>query len=173
MKFNLFIVLLLAVLTASCGSDQKPGQRVSELDNRDSISSNDILIPYEPRDGHEYVTVAFNGVPMTMCWDTGCTTTTISLNDFYRMVKEGKITDASYNDTKYAQIADGSFIETFEYYVSTATFNTVNGKQLVIHDVNILVAPYANASNLLGKNIIDQLDGYRRDDSQTCFVVRR
>lgn len=171
MKIRLILLLVLAGLATGCEQKQKPGPRASILANDSTITAGS-LIPYEPRGSHEYVTVAFNGVPMTMMWDTGCSTTTIPVSEFERMIKDSKISGYDYCGSSYAQIADGSIVETFEFNISSVTFNTLDGQPYVLHDVTISVSPNPNSSNLLGKNIIDQFGEYHRNENQSCFVVK-
>lgn len=173
MKTKLLVLVAMCLTMSACGPKQKPSERVPEFVKTDTITTEETMIPYDPQGSHEIVTVAFNGVPMNLLWDTGCSTTTIPVTEFARMIREGKITGYDYSDTKYAQIADGSIVENFEFNISTVTFNTVNGKPYVLHDVAIMVSPNPSASSLLGKNIIDRLGEYHRDEQETCFVFKK
>lgn len=171
--FSIFASILLAVMAISCGNSQQPSARVSEFVFPDSTGADEIMIPYEPQGSHEVVTVAFNGVPMNLLWDTGCSTTTIPVTEYNRMVREQKITVYDYAGTRQAQIADGSIVESFVFNISTVTFHTTDGQPFELHDVAITVSPNPNSSLLLGKNIIDRLGQYRRDEQETCFVFKK
>ncbi len=172
MKTKLLLMLPMAMMMMACVSEQQPRPRVPEYE--DITDANSVtMIPYEPQGDHEIVTVAFNGVPMNLLWDTGCSVTTIPYTEFARMIREDKISGYDYNDTKYAQIADGSIVENYEFNIATVTFNTVDGKPYVLHDVAIMVSPNPNSSLLLGKNVIDRLGEYHRNEKETCFVFKK
>lgn len=176
MKTKLLVIAGLCLLVSACGPKQKPRDRVSEFETIDTAATALVQIPYEPKGGHEMVTVSFNGVPMNLMWDTGCTTTTIPITEFQRMIREDKIKDSDeYRPEykKYARIADGSLMEIFEFNIGTVTFNTIDGKPYELHDVIITVSPNPNSSSLLGKNIIDQLGQYHRNEKETCFVFKK
>ena len=173
MKTNILLAFALCVLLASCESSQKPRERISELETVEAHQDGDIMIPYSPQDSHEVVTVSFNGVPMNLLWDTGCSITTIQVREFERMICEDKISGIDYSDTKYARIADGTLVENYEFNIRTVTFNTVDGKPYVLHDVAIMVSPNPNSASLLGKNIIDRLGEYHRNERETCFVFKK
>jgi len=129
MKTKLLLMLPMVMMMMACASEQQPRERVPEYE--DITDANSVtMIPYEPQGDHEIVTVAFNGVPMNLLWDTGCSVTTIPYTEFARMIREDKISGYDYNDTKYAQIADGSLVENYEFNISTVTFNTVDGKAI-------------------------------------------
>lgn len=172
MKTKLLVLAAICLIVTSCGPKQKPRERIPEYEDSTDASTL-AMIPYEPQGEHEVVTVAFNGVPMNLLWDTGCSITTIPITEFQRMIREDKISGYDYNDTKYAQIADGSLVENYEFNISTVTFNTVDGKPYVLHDVAIMVSPNPNSSLLLGKNVIDRLGEYHRNEKETCFVFKK
>ena len=169
----LFSILGVALLMCACSDNQSARERISELDEPDSLATNLIRIPYQPSGLHEIVTVAFNGVPMNLMWDTGCSITTIPLTEFERMIKEDKITGDDLKGVLKSRIADGTIVESFSFNIGTVTFNTISGAPKELHDVIIQVSPNPNASSLLGKNIIDELGHCRRNESESCFVLEK
>ena len=173
MKIKILTLLVVAMLVAGCGNKQVPRERVPEHVTTETDVTDGVRIPYEPNGSHEMVTVSFNGVPMNLLWDTGCATTLIPVTEFQRMIREGKISGYDYSDTKYAQIADGSIVENFEFNIRDVSFNTTNGRPYVLHDISVLVSPNPNSSSLLGKNVIDQLGQFYRDESESCFVLKQ
>lgn len=170
LQFLIYSLSIFLLVTISCSDGQRPRERVDEFAT-DSISPTAAMIPYDPQGNHEVVSVSFNGVAFNLLWDTGCSMTTIPVTDFIRMVNEDKITDYDFSGTAAAVIADGSTVESFVFNIATVSLPNLKGKPVTLHDVHIMVSPNPNASRLLGKNVIDQLGAYRRDEKESCIII--
>lgn len=164
------LIILAAVAAMSCAScdNQKATDHIPLNSDNDTLSY--VEVPYDKvgigGSEHEQITVFFNGVPFNILWDTGCSITSLTLDDLKAMVREGAISDEDYRNTIGTTIADGSTIPNATFNINEIRIMGDNGKKIVLNDCVIsVVANGQQGSRLLGKNIINQLGDVKKEET--------
>ena len=163
-------LFLISVLFCSC-SDSSKGKRArvfnktytssekevekpseEQKSNTFAQSGEDIAIPFRVEGGVKYVNVKVNGVGLEMIFDTGCSSTLISISEAKYLYEKGKLTEDDLLGTVKSQIADGSIVEN----------RKVNLKEVIIDDKILCRNVTATVSNniaaplLLGNEVLDR-----------------
>ena len=91
----LFSAAVIAICT-SCGGKSQVSPRVPIWDDAEcsksvSLSSKNVIVPFERTSDLAQVQISLNGVPFNMWWDTGASMTCISALELQKLAKEGKI----------------------------------------------------------------------------------
>ena len=68
-------------------------------------------MPFREKNGVKYVRVSVNGVGLDMIFDTGCSSTLISIAEARYLYEKGKLTDEDVLGMANSQVADGSIVE--------------------------------------------------------------
>ena len=66
-----------------------------------SLSSKNVIVPFERTSDLAQVQISLNGVPFNMWWDTGASMTCISALELQKLAKEGKIELDDYQVLSY------------------------------------------------------------------------
>ena len=171
------VLILLFPLLMSCAKEKKRPVYVDTSDfeeeqvDSSSISeenikpgSKEIIVPFREKNGVKYVRVAVNGVGLDMIFDTGCSSTLISIAEARYLYEKGKLTDEDVLGMANSQVADGSIVENM----------VVNLREVVIDDqiacpnVQAVVSANINAPLLLGNEVLNRLATITIDnDNQT------
>lgn len=174
-----FCILLLIVLLLSCenrankkkavfyGSDYTADfQTTSSIAKttliEDYINSSEgtIAVPFVERDGVKYIEVSVNGFNFEMIFDTGCSSTLISVAEANYLYQKGYLKENDILGSTKSQIADGSIVENM----------VVNLKEVIIanriscKDVVATVSSNSNAPLLLGNEILNRAASYIVDN---------
>lgn len=157
MRNAYYIIFLLAILFISCGKEKrKPVYYDSEIAEEESLyaqSGDEVVVPYRSEDGVKYVKVTVNGVEFDMIFDTGCSTTLISLAEANYLYQKGELDQEDILGVSKSQIADGSIVENM----------VVNLKEVIIGDkiscpnVKATVSSNVQAPLLLGNEVLDRV----------------
>lgn len=157
MKHAYFIILLLTILLMSCGKEKrKPVYYDSDVTEDETLyaqSGDEVVVPYRSEDGVKYVRVKVNGVEFDMIFDTGCSTTLISLAETNYLYQKGELGKEDILGVSNSQIADGSIVENM----------VINLKEVVIDDkiscpnVKATVSGNVQAPLLLGNEVLDRV----------------
>ena len=77
--------------TSDFGEEQVDSSSISE----ESIKpgSKEIIVPFREKNGVKYVRVSVNGVGLDMIFDTGCSSTLISIAEARYLYEKGKLTN--------------------------------------------------------------------------------
>lgn len=170
-------LFLLFPLLVSCAKEKKRPVYVDVSDieeeqvdsssiseNNDKTGSDDVVVPFREKNGVKYVKVSVNGVGFDMIFDTGCSSTLLSIAEAKYLYEKGKLSDEDILGTANAQVADGSIVENM----------VVNLKEVVIDDqiacpnVQAVVSANINAPLLLGNEVLNRLATITIDnDNQT------
>ena len=170
MNKRLWIILIFPFLIG-CAKERKRPVYVAtsdiEEEQIDSSSTseestmtggNEIVVPFRESNGVKY------GVGLDMIFDTGCSSTLISIAEAKYLYEKGKLTDEDILGTANAQVADGTIVENM----------VVNLKEVVIDEqiscpnVQAVVSANINAPLLLGNEVLNRLATITIDnDNQT------
>lgn len=161
-KYALIISLIIALL--SCGGEKKKPIYVDVEEATEEAlyaqSGDEIVVPFRNENGVKYVAVKVNGVGFEMIFDTGCSSTLISVAEANYLYQKGKLTQDDILGIAQSQIADGSVVENM----------VVNLKEVVINDqilcpnVKATVSGNINSPILLGNEILDRLATIKIDN---------
>lgn len=157
MRHTYFIILLLTALLMSCGKEKRKAvyydSEIAEEESLYAQSGDEVVVPYRSEDGVKYVKVTVNGVEFDMIFDTGCSTTLISLAEANYLYQKGELDQEDILGVSKSQIADGSIVENM----------VVNLKEVIIGDkiscpnVKATVSSNVQAPLLLGNEVLDRV----------------
>ena len=114
----------------------------------------------EAEGGVKFVDVSVNGFGFKMIFDTGCSSTLISVAEANYLYQRGYLTNEDILGVSQSQIADGSIVENM----------VVNLKEVIIDDqikctdVQATVSANNNAPLLLGNEVLDRVAAYAVDN---------
>ena len=155
MKTVLYALMIVFLL--SCTQEKKRPVYYSDDTNLEyqdiTLSDKEISIPFREENGVKYIQVEVNGMPLEMIFDTGCSSTLLSLTEANYLYQKGKLAKEDLLGISKSQIADGSIVENM----------VVNLKEIVIDDqivcpnVTATVSNNLNAPLLLGNEILNRL----------------
>ncbi len=143
------------VTTDSIASEQQLSYEYNQLPN-DEI----IVVPYVEKGGVKLVNVSVNGFGFEMIFDTGCSSTLISIAEANYLYQKGFLTSEDILGVSQSQIADGSIVENM----------IINLKEVVIDnkirctDVRATVSSNTNAPLLLGNEVLNRVAAYAIDN---------
>lgn len=170
MKRNKFLYLVLAsILLWSCTGKQSPSP-ISDIPSPDS-SSDVVEVPFKDIAGVRIIPVTINGVKMDMIFDTGASTTCISLTEAIFLAKQGLLTEDDIIGSSKGQIANGDIVENTVIVLRELVID----EQIKFSNVEAVVVHSMEASLLLGnKDILDGVSSFTIDnDNQTInFIVK-
>lgn len=119
-----------------------------------------ISVPFEEKYGVKYIDVSVNGFNFEMIFDTGCSSTLISVAEANYLYQKGYLKDSDILGSTKSQIADGSIVENM----------VINLKEVIIanrifcKDVVATVSSNSNAPLLLGNEILNRAASYIVDN---------
>ncbi len=145
MKTVLYALMIVFLL--SCTQEKKRPVYYSDDTNLEyqdiTLSDKEISIPFREENGVKYIQVEVNGMPLEMIFDTGCSSTLLSLAEANYLYQKGKLAKEDLLGISKSQIADGSIVENM----------VVNLKEIV----TATVSNNLNAPLLLGNEILNRL----------------
>lgn len=132
-----------------------------ETDDYEQLSDAEIIsVPFTEKGGVKFVNVSVNGFGFQMIFDTGCSSTLISVAEANYLYQRGYLTENDIVGVTQSQIADGSIVENM----------VVNLKEVIIDnqikctDVMATVSANNNAPLLLGNEVLDRVAAYAVDN---------
>ena len=185
MKAIIFSLLAVSLALCSCGEEKRQAVFYSTEDATEDSTviadsfteatvaneqeqSDWITVPFEERDGVKFIRVSVNGFGFKMIFDTGCSSTLISVAEANYLYQKGYLTQEDILDTGYSQIADGSIVENM----------IINLKEVIIDDqirctnVTACVSQNVNAPLLLGNEILDRAESYSVDNDSKVIMFK-
>lgn len=176
MKCLKYLLCLCAVmLLMSCAGEKKnpvfydnpPDSETEETSgdyetsDYNNLSDAEIIsVPFTEEGGVKFVDVSVNGFGFKMIFDTGCSSTLISVVEANYLYQRGYLTNEDILGVSQSQIADGSIVENM----------VVNLKEVIIDDqikctdVQATVSANNNAPLLLGNEVLDRVAAYAVDN---------
>lgn len=126
MKKRCVIFLCSALMMLSCGEEKKKpvfydsdletetesyqGEEASD-DYQELSDAEIISVPFTEKGGVKFVNVSVNGFGFQMIFDTGCSSTLISVAEANYLYQRGYLTENDIVGVTQSQIADGSIVE--------------------------------------------------------------
>lgn len=177
-RYLVIIILLMSFLLSCNNSDNKKkavfygSDYTSEFQTESSstkprlvgdyldISDETIAVPFVEKSGVKYVEVSVNGFNFEMIFDTGCSTTLISVAEANYLYQKGYLKDNDILGSTKSQIADGSIVDNM----------VINLKEVIIanriscKNVVATVSSNSNAPLLLGNEILNRAASYIVDN---------
>lgn len=178
MKQKYFIFLIIVAVTTffSCEKDKKKvvfydtiPDEVSDASDYSNEQGTDynymgnenvVSIPFVEKGGVKFVNVSVNGFGFEMIFDTGCSSTLISVAEANYLYQKGYLTDEDILGVSQSQIADGSIVENM----------VVNLREVIIDgkisclNVTATVSSNNNAPLLLGNEVLNRVASYSVDN---------
>lgn len=160
-----FLTILTIVLVSSCTNEEKKKpvfySRNNSVVEEISYSGETIDVPYREENGVKIVAVKLNGMKVDMIFDTGCSSTLISIAEANYLYQKGDLTESDILGVTHSQIADGSIVEDA----------VINLKEVIIDDKLICTDVQATVSNnvgaplLLGNEILNRAESFTIDQA--------
>ncbi len=181
-KLCLVFFILLSLTSCKC-SDEKSALTFydsgEEFDSQseDAKSSSDydfmsdseiVSIPFVENGGLKFINVSVNGIGLQMIFDTGCSSTLISLAEANYLYQKGYLTLDDILGLSQSQIADGSVVENM----------VINLKEVIIDgkikctNVTATVSSNTNAPLLLGNEVLNRVASYSVDNENKLINFR-
>lgn len=164
---NSFIsIFLVSVFCFSCASSSTDdywseyedinysySQSSSTDGDNNAIGTNCIKVAYEEMDGGTIsVPVKINGMSLDMIFDTGASSTCITLAETNYLYEKGKLTDNDILDSQQFMTADGNLFVGLRVMLREVQI----GDEIMLHDVEAVVVQNQMAPLLLGQTILKQ-----------------
>lgn len=119
-----------------------------------------VSVPFRLQDGIKYVPVRVNGYSFEMVFDTGCSTTLISLAEANYLYQKGVFTEEDIIGQSQSVLADGTIVPN----VVVNLREVVVGDKIMCKDVRASVSANTQASLLLGNEVLDRVASYTIDN---------
>lgn len=175
---SLFSAAVIAICT-SCGGKSQVSPRVpiwdddADYSKSVSLSSKNVIVPFERTSDLAQVQISLNGVPFNMWWDTGASMTCISALELQKLAKGGKIELDDYQGSVVSRIADGSTSESLVFNIKEIFIQGRDNQYLILHDVAAAVSPNTGAPLLIGQNIIQNLPRHVFHEDEGVIVFEQ
>ena len=122
-----------------------------------------IEVPYKEQDGVKIIPVKINnGFEIDMVFDTGCSSSLISLAEAKYLAEKGLLAVEDIKGVSHSMIADGSIVE-------NAVINLkeiIIGDKIVCYNVEAVVSENADAPLLLGNEVLNRTLSYTIDNQK-------
>ena len=152
----------IAILLSGCsGGENKKRPVYVGVDDSDGYAatagyaqSGDLVsVPFREESGVKYVEVEVNGVGFEMIFDTGCSTTLLSLAEANYLYQKGLLDESDILGTAQATVADGRVVENMVVNLK----QVVIGGKILCTDVQAVVSGNVNAPLLLGNEVLNRV----------------
>lgn len=153
--FYVFTVLGLTLLP-SCGSEVKRSVYITDVDS-DVTNEEQVEVPYVEKGGVKFVHVKVNGVGWDMIFDTGCSSTLLSLSEARYLEEKGLLRQEDVLGVGQSQIADGSVVENMVVNLRKVSIIAEGGNTIDCYDVTATIATNIEAPLLLGNEVLDKV----------------
>ena len=174
LKRDFILLCLVLAVFISCTSKESPSAitystaDVGETADREQYTEV-VEVPFREVNGVRVVPVTINGVDMTMIFDTGASTTCISVTEAIFLFKQGLLTQEDILGKVSSTVADGRITQNTVVRLK----EVVVGGRIVFTDVRAVVQNNMNAPLLLGNaDILDRVASFKIDnDSETIHFI--
>ena len=163
MRNRIFLLMLSLIISmiSSCHEEKKKAVFYDTESEATTDSNDDVItVPFEEIGGVKYVNVKVNGIGFEMIFDTGASTTLISLAEARYLWDKNLLTQDDIIKREQFAVADGSICDGL----------IVNLKEVVIDDQIVCRNVLAYVSNttkstlLLGNEAIDRVASFSIDN---------
>lgn len=174
MKTKLATIICSMLLFTSCWnkSEKKPlFVDFATLDEtQEYVSGSIIRVPFTESNGVKWIQdVEINGIYFDMIFDTGSSTTSISLAEATYLLKRKKLVEEDFQGKNRLSLADGSIVEGM----------VVNLKKVCIgglcfDNVGATVMQNMESPLILGNSVLDRLATYKidNDNKEIIFEIK-
>ena len=168
-------LLVLLVLFSSCGGGERKRSVVYvEAEDFDAevgeyaASGDEVVIPFREEGGLKYVDVTVNGMDVDMIFDTGCSSTLISMAEANYLYQKGLLEEGDVLGLAQAVIADGSIVENAVVNLREVV---IDG-QIVCQNVTATVSANPKAPLLLGNEVLDRVATIEIDNWNKALIFK-
>lgn len=165
------IIMILPIVLFLC-SCSEPRKQLPYFDaeekssyEEDAIVSNVVSIPFREMSGVKFIQVTINGLNCEMIFDTGCSSTLISVAEANYLYEKGMLTEQDILGFTESMIADGSIVEN----VVVNLREVVIGGQISCENVKATVSNNSRAPLLLGNEILDRVSSFSVDNTKSTI----
>jgi predicted aspartyl protease len=164
----LWLQFVAAICFVSCSCSETKQKPVFYDDDEETSygSGGEVEVPYREVGGVKYVNVSVNGVGLEMIFDTGCSSTLISIAEANYLYNKGRLTGEDVLGTEQAQIADGSIVEDMVINLK----EVIVGGKIVCNNVRATVSSNTRAPLLLGNEILNRVSSYSIDNENKKII---
>ena len=153
MKLHVLYILFV-LFSFSCAKEKRKALYYNDLSTESAQAYYDTYeVPFREENGVKYIEVKVNGVDFEMIFDTGCSTTLLSLAEAKYLYDKGRLTEKDFIGMSKSQIADGSIVENMVVNLE----EVIIGNQISCENVKAVVVKNVKAPLLLGNEVLDRL----------------
>jgi len=174
---TVIIAICVAFLLAACSSEKKRkavfnditvDSQTSAHDEEYSFASSgdEVKVPFREDRGVKYVSVTVDSMDVEMIFDSGCSTTQISLAEAKVLYDAGRLTDDDFIGVTQVQIADGSIGENMIVNLK----EVIIGGKVYCSDVQATVSQSIAAPLLLGNDVLNRVATITIDNENKVLV---
>lgn len=167
---NNCILLFVLLLFVSCSKKESPST-ITYGYSEDVVEeyADVVEVPFKETSGVRIIPVSINGIDMTMIFDTGASTTCISLTEAMFLLKQGLLTEDDILGKVNSTVADGRITQNTIVRLK----EVVIGGKIYFTDVRAVVVNSLDAPLLLGNaDILDRVASFKIDnESETIHFI--
>lgn len=156
-RFSNLLLILLGIALFSCSTDKKKRPVYVDLHEESTAQTSAVEVPFNEYAGVKIVHVKVNGVGWNMIFDTGCSSTLLSLSEARYLAEKGLLVQEDILGLSQAQIADGSIVENMVVNLREVQIPTKDGSHIKCRNVQATVSSNINAPLLLGNEVLDEV----------------
>ena len=156
-RFNNLLLIFLGIVLFSCSNEKKRRPVYVDLNEESTVTTSTVEVPFKEHAGVKFVHVQVNGVGWNMIFDTGCSSTLLSLSEARYLAEKGLLVQEDILGISQAQIADGSIVENMVVNLREVKIPTSNGSSIDCRNVQATVSENINAPLLLGNKVLDEV----------------
>lgn len=172
MNIRFLIMVLILLIFTSCESKKKKlaFYDSSNMETEELFSSNSTLyspnevisVPFVEKDGVKFVKVKVNGLDFEMIFDTGCSSTLISIAEACYLYEKGYLTDDDYLGKSKSTVADGRIVNNMVFNLKEVVIDN----KIRCRNVTAIVSSNTNSPLLLGNEVLDRVASYTIDNER-------
>lgn len=168
--FRCMFLLTMSIFLFSC-SEKKKRPVYVDLNEESTVTTGAVEVPFKEDAGVKFVHVQVNGIGWNMIFDTGCSSTLLSLSEARYLAEKGLLVQDDILGVSQAQIADGSIVENMVVNLREIRIPTNDGSSISCHNVQATVSENINAPLLLGNEVLDEVaENYTIDNRKKVIL---
>lgn len=158
------------ITTDTDGIDTVRTEQEKEMLPKDNV----IEIPFKEKDGVKYISVKINGGPVfDMIFDTGASTTYISLAEIQYLLQKGLVSWDDYQESIDASYADGVVKENMVFNIKEIVVGNDSKNNLKYENVLVTVSSSTNSPLLLGNEVLNRENSITIDNDKQVIRIEK
>lgn len=171
-RFKMLIITMLSLALFSSCTKKEPPSPITYTNENSEVEEDYaevVEIPFKEYGGVRIIPVSINGVDMSMIFDTGASTTCISITEALFLLKQGLLIEDDIIGESSSRVADGRITQNTVVRLK----EVILGGKIHFNDVKAVVVNSLDAPLLLGnQDILNKVSSFKVDnESQTIHFT--